>query len=288
MIRAVAKFSQSTAFFRRWSTPYKIVYPSSKLLTRSQLEWSLLKPFLSVWQIYQIWGREELPRRGQEGGTIWTFSWISCWQEDQRRRWALYKWNGLGPNRYPDRYIQQKNQPRGVQHINVFAWTGYPLQLNHSLKEKEQAPLQSPVLFLSNLPLHAQDYSESALTVLIPVNEWYQEAVNYRSYRLIHKFQRSDHDLSSVMRKKHKRVADQVKDQGFNRKDSTSMKTFLFIVKRASDSSSVHKASTVRSFQKIWVAPFLPLLRHGWPCRLAMQTSMRALSTSIPKRLATY
>lgn len=39
-------------------------------------------------------------------------------------------------------------------------------------------------------PAHKQRHSKSAFRVLVPANEWYGKAVDYPSYRLIHKSQR--------------------------------------------------------------------------------------------------
>lgn len=61
----------------------------------------------------------------------------------------------------------------------------------------------------------------------------YQKAVDCRFYRLIHKSQRYDHDVTSETQKMHDKVTVQKKDQPFNSEDSISVTNLSTEYKRA-------------------------------------------------------
>lgn len=59
-------------------------------------------------------------------------------------------------------------------------------------------------------------WSELGLNLQIPVNESYRKAVGYRSYRLIHKFQRIAEDASLKLQNMRKKIAVQMKHTAFS------------------------------------------------------------------------
>lgn len=72
-----------------------------------------------------------------------------------------------------------------------------------------------------------------------------QEAADYRSSRLIHKFQQYDDSVASEIQKVPKKVTDQMMDQAFTWKDSNLKINFLIKFKQSYDSSCIHKGAAV-------------------------------------------
>lgn len=62
------------------------------------------------------------------------------------------------------------------------------------------------------LRAHNQIYSKSRPNLLVPVNEKYQMAVDYRSYRIIRKSQKYDDDVALELQEKLEKGANQMKD----------------------------------------------------------------------------
>lgn len=75
--------------------------------------------------------------------------------------------------------------------------------------------------------MQKEDPCKSGVNVLAPVNERYPAPVDYCSYRLIHKSQRCDEDVTSETQKMCKQVTVQLKDQAFIRNDSIPVTNFF-------------------------------------------------------------
>lgn len=83
---------------------------------------------------------------------------------------------------------------------------------------------------------------------MVLVNEWYQKAVYYRFYRLLHKSQRYGDDAASEIQKVRKNVAVHIKEQKFNGKNFIFVIHFLTELKRACDLSRSHEGTAVLLF----------------------------------------
>lgn len=67
-------------------------------------------------------------------------------------------------------------------------------------------------------PARMPDLSESTQSVLVPLNQSVQEAIDYRLYQFIHNSKRNDDDILSEIQNMRKKVAVQTKGRVFNGK----------------------------------------------------------------------
>lgn len=114
---------------------------------------------------------------------------------------------------------------------------------------------------------HKQEHFVSNRTVLVQVIERYQKANDYCSYRLIQKYQRCDDEVASELQKMRKKLAVQIKDQTFNRKDLISVINLLTEFKQGEISHESTKVPLLGSSINLWTVPPLQLWRRGRPCR---------------------
>lgn len=106
-----------------------------------------------------------------------------------------------------------------------------------------------------------RDIYKQGLKVLLLAKERFQKAVEYRSYRLVHKFQRYDDEVASEIQRVRKKVAVKMKDQVFDRKESISVISALNEFKRARNASRIHKGASICLSQEFMNGSVLAVIK---------------------------
>lgn len=97
---------------------------------------------------------------------------------------------------------------------------------------------------------HKRSNHESEPEVLVVVNNSFQKAKGYRLYRVVHRLQMYDNNVTSEMQQMRRSFAVQIKNMTFNGKDSVSALTCSNKFRQACDSSPIHKGAIIWLFRE--------------------------------------
>lgn len=112
-----------------------------------------------------------------------------------------------------------------------------------------------------SLKVSFADKSVQRLNVIVPINERYWPAVDYKSYQLIHKTRPYHEYVTSEIQMMRKKIAVQIKDYSFSGKSPISITNFLTGLKQAWNLSGIHEGTALWLYPDFMTGPALTMIK---------------------------